>query len=243
MDEQFEIENNVLVKYHKKDGVTDVVIPEGIIEIGESAFSDCDNLKSVIIPKSVTTIELLAFCGCTSLTSITIPEGVTTIGEGAFMICTSLDSITLPESVEEIRDYAFSDCETCNNSIKTFNIPSYDIFNMLDYYSKLVVLNTIIRDKKQEQYSKEDISKFKQYIIKTKNSIFLSILRHRNLIDLFDYMLNNNIYTKEELEKFINDATNIDGVNPEITGILLEYINKKRKIKTIQKNIDDRYLI
>ena len=55
----FEIENGVLVKYTGAGG--DVVIPDGVVSIGEEAF-----YSSV------------------SLTSITIPDGVTSIGNGAF---------------------------------------------------------------------------------------------------------------------------------------------------------------
>ena len=45
-------------------GETDVVIPEGAMEIGECVFKGCSSLTSVVIPKSVTEIGEKAFYGC-----------------------------------------------------------------------------------------------------------------------------------------------------------------------------------
>jgi hypothetical protein len=62
-----------------------VVLPDGVITIGASAFFDCSNLPAVTIPKDVTTIGAGAFGGCYYLTSIkcdaTIPP---VVGGGAF---------------------------------------------------------------------------------------------------------------------------------------------------------------
>ena len=78
----FKIENGVLKWYWEEDGVTEVVIPDSVTSIGDSAFSNsafssCKSLTSIIIPESVTSIGNQAFLGCTSLTSITIPDSVT----------------------------------------------------------------------------------------------------------------------------------------------------------------------
>ena len=60
----FNIKNGVLEEYTGKDA--DVIIPDGVTEIGNKAFY-----------------------GCSSLTSITIPDSVKKIGEDAFMDATS----------------------------------------------------------------------------------------------------------------------------------------------------------
>lgn len=51
--------NGVLVKYVGSGG--DVVIPDGVTSIGDSAFADCEYLYSVRIPYGVTSIGNNAF--------------------------------------------------------------------------------------------------------------------------------------------------------------------------------------
>jgi len=100
--------------------ITSVIIPNGVITIGNGAFSWCRSLTSVTIPASVTTIGDNAFTLCTSLTSITIPAGVTTIGDYAFNGCRSLTSVTIPAGVTTIGDGAFSACD----ALRTINLPA-----------------------------------------------------------------------------------------------------------------------
>ena len=96
-----------------------IVIPESVTQIGDDVFSDCTSLKSINIPEGVTQLGGGLFRGCRSLKSINIPEGVTQIGECAFSGCTSLKSVVIPESVTQIGDDVFSGC----TSLKSINIP------------------------------------------------------------------------------------------------------------------------
>ena len=105
----FVIENGVLKEYQGQGG--DVVIPEGVTNIGASAFSGCSSLASVVIPEGVTSIGDEAFYYCQSLTSVVIPEGVTSINDGAFYDCASLASIVIPKGVTSIGGKAFSGCK------------------------------------------------------------------------------------------------------------------------------------
>ncbi|MCP3695585.1 MAG: leucine-rich repeat domain-containing protein, partial [Planctomycetaceae bacterium] len=65
--------------------VTNYVIPDSVISIGEIAFADCASLPSITIPDSVTSIGDYAFAGCTSLTSITFQGAAPTVGLNIFM--------------------------------------------------------------------------------------------------------------------------------------------------------------
>ena len=73
--------------------VTDLVIPNSVTEIRNSAFSGATCLSSLTIPNSVTSIGFRAFDGCSGLTSVTIPNSVTSIGNGAFQYCTGLTTV------------------------------------------------------------------------------------------------------------------------------------------------------
>jgi len=91
-------------------GLTSITIPNSVTSIGNSAFHGCSALTSVTIPNSVTSIGNSAFCGCKGLTSITIPNSVTSIGSSAFNSCYRLTSITIPNSVTSIESSTFSGC-------------------------------------------------------------------------------------------------------------------------------------
>ncbi len=104
----FVIEKGVLKKYTGNG--EDVVIPDGVTNIGWYAFSECESLTSVTIPESVTKIGDDAFRKCTSLTSVSIPNSVERIGAGAFKECTSLTSVIIPSSVTRIEWSTFAKC-------------------------------------------------------------------------------------------------------------------------------------
>ena len=116
----FKITNDgVLEKYIEEKGVSEVVIPDCVKEIGKLAFSGCSSLKSIIIPDSVTSIGDGAFSFCETLTNITIPNSVTSISKDAFEWCKSFTSITIPDSVISIGIDAFYNC----NSLTDITIP------------------------------------------------------------------------------------------------------------------------
>ncbi len=121
-------------------GMEDVIIPDTVEIIGDSAFSSCDSIVSLDIPASVTTIGWHAFAECSSITSLTIPDSVETIESFAFAdcsgivdltiganvkyiwsfafdCCSSITSLTIPDSVETIGIYAFSECTGITGTI------------------------------------------------------------------------------------------------------------------------------
>ena len=100
--------------------LTTVTLPEGLVEIGVSAFKECKNLESVTLPESLTTLGGEAFRGNTNLTTVTLPAGLVGIGVYAFYGCKNLESVTLPESLTTLGDNAFRSCK----SLKIVKIPS-----------------------------------------------------------------------------------------------------------------------
>lgn len=88
--------------------IENVILPEGLTNLGEGAFSQCEKLTSVVFPKSLSAIGERAFNNCTSLTKIEMPTGLTVIGSDAFNGCTSLEEVSIPATVREIGRDAFN---------------------------------------------------------------------------------------------------------------------------------------
>lgn len=73
----------------------DIVIPSGVVWIGEKAFSRNTSITSVTIPKTCWYwIDKNAFKDCTNLRSVTFEGSIDGIGEGAFNGCTALERVT-----------------------------------------------------------------------------------------------------------------------------------------------------
>ena len=85
---------------------TEVVIPEGVTEIGEGAFS-CSYMPSVRLPSTLKKIEKQAFMYAHNLTKITLPDGLETIGDEAFSGWRFKKAIVLPASIKSIGKKAF----------------------------------------------------------------------------------------------------------------------------------------
>jgi len=92
---------------HVKRSIIRVAIEDGVMSIGDWAFSFCENLASVTIPDSVKSIGFQAFRNCDGLTSVTIPNGVNIIKDGAFACCGGLKSVTIGSGVKDMGLFVF----------------------------------------------------------------------------------------------------------------------------------------
>lgn len=141
----FDIRGGVLVKYNGSS--VNPVIPDGVVKIGESAFTNsmiesvvipnsvrfigedkyknagsfknCKLLKSIVLPDSIEFIGNASFRGCSSLVSVLLPnnEDYTMIGRELFYDCINLKSIDLPNTIEIIGGFAFCNCRSLNNIV------------------------------------------------------------------------------------------------------------------------------
>ena len=91
----FSKDKTELIRYPEGKADTSYAIPNGVTNIGDWAFHDCNSLTSITIPDGVTNIGNWAFRNCRSLTSITIPDSVTVIGDDAFHVCRKLNQINV----------------------------------------------------------------------------------------------------------------------------------------------------
>ena len=106
--------------YVNNKELTELIIPEGIIEIKDFAFYKCGSLIKANVSTDVTSIGIYAFYDCTSLTSINISDGVSSIGNYAFRDCSSLTSVSIGDGVTSIGKEAFKGC----SSLVSVNIPA-----------------------------------------------------------------------------------------------------------------------
>lgn len=86
----------------------EIILPESVMEIGNYAFYNCNNLTEIKLPKKLETIGNSAFRYCSGLISIIIPDEVKTIEGSAFSNCTGLISVTIPNGVTSIGNAAFA---------------------------------------------------------------------------------------------------------------------------------------
>ena len=119
-----------------------VVLPDGVAEIGNQAFIDCESIRNIRLSKTLEKVGEAAFQGsgleffewpvnipeipskafwhCHNLKHITIPDGVKKIGFQAFLGCWELEDIYIPDSVVEIGEGAFRYCK----NLKSFHWPA-----------------------------------------------------------------------------------------------------------------------
>lgn len=79
--------------FRNLDGITRVVLQEGIQTIGDRAFYACAELESVVLPGSLKSIGEMAFCNCYALGALQIPANVREIGSSAFLNCSAMHTL------------------------------------------------------------------------------------------------------------------------------------------------------
>ncbi|GHV12159.1 hypothetical protein FACS189491_04630 [Spirochaetia bacterium] len=106
-------------------GLYSVVIPDGIIELGESEWGSGsaffnNNLTRISIGKGLKTILGGTFSGNKNLTTLVIPDGITEIGQEAFSGCgLSGAGITWGKGLVKIGDRAFE-----KNNLTELTLPN-----------------------------------------------------------------------------------------------------------------------
>ena len=156
----------------QKDTVKQVVLPDTIQYINDSAFNSCYSLTKINFPASLKTIGKFVFTDCRALTTITISgsnfrftngalyqgttllycpnkaitaplSGTTAIADYAFYYNRNITSFTIPSTVTSIGEGAFGDC----SSLTTVSFKTKKLTALPDYcftYTKLT--NVVIPD-------------------------------------------------------------------------------------------------
>lgn len=94
--------------------IRSVSMSENVTTIGESCFSECEDLASINLPASVKSIDVYAFNGCSKLAAIGLPAGLTSMGKGAFKGC-GFTQVVVPDGITTISNGLFANCGKLTN--------------------------------------------------------------------------------------------------------------------------------
>ena len=96
---------------HALEGVTDIkkglVLPDSIVEIGDSVFYEKSIQGNLVFPAHLKKIGNSAFRNLSYKGDLSLPEGLKSIGESAFRDLKETNAITIPASVTDIGTGAF----------------------------------------------------------------------------------------------------------------------------------------
>lgn len=109
---------------------------EGVTDIYNYAFYNCDRFQSVVIPNSVTNIGYSAFRYCGNLKTLQLPKGLLSISERAFDNCISLVRVIVKAEIPPIiQPETFTNIPTSC----VFEVPSksLDAYKKAAYWSSL----------------------------------------------------------------------------------------------------------
>lgn len=132
-------------------GIKDVVIPEGVVQIGMFAFFQCTEIESVKIGGTVSEIGSSAFSICISLKSVEVDNGVEEIPGGVFNPCINLTNVILPPSIKYIGDGAFSSERIDSFMILATTPPNIDAYAFGMAYN----VNIIVPEGSKELYEQD----------------------------------------------------------------------------------------
>ena len=122
----FMIRDNTILEKYQDDGLTEIIIPEGITKINEKAFQKCQAIEFVQIPETVEFIGEEAFIDCHNLKKVIMPTGTVSMERGCFMGCHQLEEINFPKEIYAVyeKEYGIpvSTFEGCTN-LKNITIP------------------------------------------------------------------------------------------------------------------------
>ena len=124
------ISRSTLYKYIESDSVDTITVPKGINRIAKKAFSG-STVKEVILPEGVLEIGYEAFSECRMLERIMIPEGIQKIDTFAFSQCVSLRDMRLPDSLEDYGSWMFNHCDSLQEiSMSTYMLQRLDMLGL-----------------------------------------------------------------------------------------------------------------
>ena len=94
--------------FHKCKNLTNVVLPEGLKELGYSVFYGC-GLENVVLPESLVKAGSSAFANNTAMTTAVI-KGKTEFAQKTFADCSNLISVEFHNVINTLPESMFENC-------------------------------------------------------------------------------------------------------------------------------------
>ena len=127
--------------------ISRVVFPNTLKKIGRHAFDGCTDLKEAVLNNGIENIDGFAFAECSSLSIINIPRGIKSLGRyggypngNVFLNCISLKSFDIPYGVEYINSRTFKGC----SNLQCVNIPDTIKVIESEAFDECISLNKVI---------------------------------------------------------------------------------------------------
>ena len=105
--------------FRGKYGLYEALLPEGLLTMGDYAFSQT-MVKKMVLPSTVTTIGHRCFYDCDGLFKVDFPEDLQAMGTEAFRSCDCLDSVRILPGLTTIPEHCFREC----TSLKEVSLPN-----------------------------------------------------------------------------------------------------------------------
>jgi len=142
----FEIDDSKrLIKVSLLPSEKEVIVPHGVVSIGEGAFKGFTDIEIVRLPRSIKRIEDQAFYNCFKLKKINIPESVSYIGDSAFSCCSSLENIELPSNLESVGRNAFYLAKKLSKVVINDGLEMIgaNMFNWCESLEEIIIPNSV----------------------------------------------------------------------------------------------------
>ena len=88
----------------------EVIMPDSVITIENSAFTECENLERIVFSNNIEHLPGYICYNCYNLKEVVFPKKLKTIGDDAFFGCKNLKEFIAPPSLKSINISAFKNC-------------------------------------------------------------------------------------------------------------------------------------
>lgn len=141
--------------FSRAQKLQEVVISEGVTEIGIQAFSFCPELTIVNIPSTVTILSRGLLRECPKLTTLTLHEGLTIIDWEALWD-TGLETLTIPSTCTEL---GYQALEIPNLKTLYVNVKEPTDIQAIGYYGNGAMNGTVFGHDSEQEATRERLSK------------------------------------------------------------------------------------